>query len=134
MLPREHCSPCRKMVTPETRASPLRVEGTSDIPARPSSSMLRVPFPVASNMVPFFCSPGPCVSTRCLLGILEYVPSYITSSLTDWFFFLVLDIGTPAIEAIPLHSRVLLGLIQATAVRTAGFAAVPLAALAPGVK
>jgi len=54
--------------------------------------------------------------------------------LTDWFFFLVLDIGTPVIEAIPLPRRVLLGLIQATAVRAAGFAAVPLAALAPGVK
>jgi Trk-type K+ transport system membrane component len=73
------------------------------------------------------------VSTHCLLGFLECAASYITSSLTDWFFFLVLDIGTPAIEAIPLHRRVLLGLLQAVAVRAAGFAAVPLAALAPGV-
>ena len=68
------------------------------------------------------------------LEILECVATYITSSFTDWFFFLVLDIGTPIIEAIPLNRRVLLGLIQATAVRAAGFAAVPLAALAPGVK
>ena len=58
----------------------------------------------------------------------------MTSSLTDWFCFLVLDIGTSAIEAIPLNLRVLLGLIQAVAVRAAGFAAVPLAALAPAVK
>ena len=122
------------MVTPEDHASSLWFEGTSDVPARPSSSVLRVPFPVASNMVPSLCSPGPYVSTRCLFGILEYIASYITSSLTDWFCFLVLDIGTPAIEAIPLHQRVLLGLIQAVAVRAAGFAAVPLAALAPGVK
>jgi Trk-type K+ transport system membrane component len=121
------------MVTPEAHASSLRAEGTSDILARPSSSVLRVPLPVASNMVPFIRSPRPCVSTHCLLGFLECAASYITSSLTDWFFFLVLDIGTPAIEAIPLHRRVLLGLLQAVAVRAAGFAAVPLAALAPGV-
>ena len=122
------------MATPETRASPLWVEGTSDIPARPSSSVLRIPFPLTSNMVPFLCSPGPCVSTHRLLRILEHVASHTTSSLTDWFFFLVLDIGTSAIEEIPVHRRVLLGLIQAVAVRAAGFAAVPLAALAPGVK
>ena len=60
--------------------------------------------------------------------------SYVASSLTDWFFFLILDIGTSAIEAIPLNQRVLIGLFQAAAVRTAGFAAVSLAALAPGVK
>ncbi|KAF9650993.1 TrkH-domain-containing protein [Thelephora ganbajun] len=54
--------------------------------------------------------------------------------LTDWFFFLILDIGTSAIEEIPLTLRALLGLMQAAAVRAAGFAAIPLAALAPGVK
>ena len=134
VLARRHCSLCHKMVTPETRACPLWIKGTSDIPARPSSSVLRIPFPLASNMVPFLCSPGPCVSTHCLLGILGHVASYITSSLTDWFFFLILDIGTSAIEEIPLHQRVLLGLIQGVSVRTAGFAAVPLVALAPGVK
>ena len=122
------------MVTPEARANPLRVEGTSNIPARPPSSMLRVPFPIASNMVPSLRSRGSCVSTHCPLGILAYAASHITPSLTDWFFFLVLDIGTDAIEAIPLNQRVLIGLLQASAVRAAGFAAVPLAALAPGVK
>lgn len=30
--PRESFSPCHKMVTPEAHASPLRTEGTSDIP------------------------------------------------------------------------------------------------------
>ena len=38
------------------------------------------------------------------------------------------------IEVIPLGQRVLLGLLQASSVRTSGFASVPLAALAPGVK
>ncbi|KIK67556.1 hypothetical protein GYMLUDRAFT_257413 [Collybiopsis luxurians FD-317 M1] len=53
---------------------------------------------------------------------------------TDWFFFMVLDIGTPAIEAIPLGVRFLAGLLQATAVRAAGFGIVAIAALAPAVK
>ncbi|KAJ8486784.1 hypothetical protein ONZ51_g4604 [Trametes cubensis] len=55
-------------------------------------------------------------------------------NLTDWFFFLVLDIGNPAIANIPLGVRFIIGLLQATAVRAAGFATVTLAALAPAVK
>lgn len=58
----------------------------------------------------------------------------ITSSFTDWFFFMVLDIGTPAIEAIPVGMRFLIGLLQAIAVRAAGFGAVSISALAPAVK
>ncbi|OJT05481.1 Low-affinity potassium transport protein [Trametes pubescens] len=53
---------------------------------------------------------------------------------TDWFFFLVLDIGNPAIANIPLGVRFIIGLLQATAVRAAGFGTVTLAALAPAVK
>ena len=56
------------------------------------------------------------------------------SSVRDRFFFLVLDIGRPAIEDIPVGVRVLLGLLQAAAVRVAGFSSVPVAALAPAVK
>ena len=55
-------------------------------------------------------------------------------SLTDWFFFLVLDIGNPAVTSIPVGVRVAIGLLQATAVRAAGFATVTLSALAPAVK
>ena len=54
--------------------------------------------------------------------------------MTDWFFFLVLDIGNPAIENIPVGVRVIIGLLQATAVRAAGFGTVALSALAPAVK
>ena len=57
-----------------------------------------------------------------------------TCSITDWFFFLVLDIGNPEIDSIPFGTRFLLGLLQATAVRSAGFATVTLSALAPAVK
>lgn len=52
----------------------------------------------------------------------------------DWFFFLVLDIHNPSIAAIPTGVRVLDGLLQATAVRAAGFGIVTLADLAPAVK
>lgn len=55
-------------------------------------------------------------------------------SLTDWFFFMVLDIGNPAIEVVPLNVRFIIGLLQAIAVRAAGFATVSLSALAPAVK
>lgn len=46
----------------------------------------------------------------------------------------MLDIGNPAIESIPVGVRVLLGVLQATAVRAAGFGTVALSALAPAVK
>lgn len=53
---------------------------------------------------------------------------------TDWFFFLVLDIGNPVIEQVPLGTRFAIGLLQAFAVRAAGFGTIALGALAPAVK
>ncbi|KZT21063.1 hypothetical protein NEOLEDRAFT_1139908 [Neolentinus lepideus HHB14362 ss-1] len=58
----------------------------------------------------------------------------VVLNCTDWVSFLVLDIGTPEIQAIPAGTRVLDGLLQATAVRAAGFSTVALSALAPAVK
>ncbi|KAJ7594901.1 cation transport protein-domain-containing protein [Mycena floridula] len=58
----------------------------------------------------------------------------LTLNLTDWFFFMVLDIGNPAIESISLGVRFIIGLLQAIAVRAAGFGTVSLSSLAPGVK
>ncbi|KAF8511515.1 cation transport protein-domain-containing protein [Gautieria morchelliformis] len=55
-------------------------------------------------------------------------------NFTDWFFFVILDIGNPAIKTIPLGTRVAIGLLQATAVRSAGFGTILLSALAPAVK
>ena len=52
----------------------------------------------------------------------------------DWFFFLLLDIGNEAITSIPVGVRIIDGMLQATAVRAAGFAIVSLSALAPAVK
>ena len=55
-------------------------------------------------------------------------------SLTDWFFFLVLNIGNATVEAIPVGTRLLVAAVQAVAVRLAGFQSVAIAALAPAVK
>ena len=56
------------------------------------------------------------------------------SSLTDWFLFLVLDIGNATVEAIPVGTRLIVAAVQAVAVRLAGFQSVPIAVLAPAVK
>ncbi|KAG2132282.1 cation transport protein-domain-containing protein [Suillus bovinus] len=70
----------------------------------------------------------PSYQTWFLLTIL------LMMNLTDWFCFLVLDIGNPDIDSIPLGTRVVAGLYQAIAVRAAGFGIVPLARIAPAVK
>ena len=54
--------------------------------------------------------------------------------LTDWISFMVLDIGNDVVEAIPLGTRLAIGLLQASAVRAAGFATLSISALAPAVK
>ncbi|KAF8608135.1 TrkH-domain-containing protein [Ceratobasidium sp. AG-I] len=58
----------------------------------------------------------------------------LTMVLTDWISFMVLDIGNDVVEAIPLGTRFAIGLLQASAVRAAGFATLSIAALAPAVK
>ena len=55
-------------------------------------------------------------------------------SSTDYFFFLILDIGNAAFDAIPVGVRFAIGALQATAVRAAGFATVSIAELAPAVQ
>ncbi|KAL7412684.1 cation transport protein-domain-containing protein [Mrakia frigida] len=58
----------------------------------------------------------------------------VIMTATDWISFLVLDIGTPAIESLPVGDRIIAGFFQSAAVRAAGFAIVPLNSLAPAVK
>nr|XP_019049169.1 potassium ion transporter [Kwoniella bestiolae CBS 10118]OCF28099.1 potassium ion transporter [Kwoniella bestiolae CBS 10118] len=70
----------------------------------------------------------PSTQTWVLLFVL------ITLTAIDWVSFLVLDIGTPAIESIPVGTRIAAGLLQSVAVRAAGFGIVALGALAPAVK
>ncbi|GEM06126.1 potassiumion transporter [Rhodotorula toruloides] len=52
----------------------------------------------------------------------------------DWASFLILDIGNPQIEALATGVRVIDGLFQAIAVRTAGFAIVSLSTVAPALQ
>ncbi|KAF7968660.1 hypothetical protein HWV62_29741 [Athelia sp. TMB] len=70
----------------------------------------------------------PSHQTWFLLTILVFL------NCTDWLAFLVLDIGNPAIDYLPLGIRFVDGLLQAVAVRAAGFGTVSLAALSPAVK
>ncbi|CAO1616976.1 unnamed protein product [Parajaminaea phylloscopi] len=70
----------------------------------------------------------PSGQTWFLLAIIT------TFTFIDWFFFLILDIGNPEIEHIPLPQRVFDGLFQSVAVRAAGFQVVSLLSLAPAVQ
>ncbi|KZV62678.1 TrkH-domain-containing protein [Peniophora sp. CONT] len=58
----------------------------------------------------------------------------IALNVADWAAFLILDIGIPEIEAIPTGVRVMLGVLQAVAVRLAGFTAFSIATVAPAMK
>ncbi|KAF8470908.1 TrkH-domain-containing protein, partial [Russula ochroleuca] len=51
-----------------------------------------------------------------------------------WFCFLVLNIGIPAFDAVPVGQRFLLGLVQAVSVRFAGFQSIAISVLAPAVQ
>lgn len=66
---------------------------------------LLVPF--SSNLVPFHYDSHSDVSCRISHAIDSKV-----SSITDWLCFLILDIGNPITEAVPVGTRVLIGLLQ----------------------
>lgn len=92
--------------------------------------MLSIPLSFSSNLVFTDCSSllEVCWSTST-------IDKKVTRhSCTDWFFFLVLDIGNPEVSDIPVGTRIAIGLLQAIAVRAAGFATITLAVLAPAVK
>ena len=55
-------------------------------------------------------------------------------SITDWVFFLVLDIGNASFSQLSVWRRMVNELLQVTTIRSAGFTAVPLTSLAPAVK
>lgn len=53
----------------------------------------------------------------------------------DWLFFMVLDLGSKdPVSSIPVGFRVICGLFQAIATRTAGFGVIPLSNLHPAVQ
>ena len=100
--------------------------------SRSSPSMLRLPIPIPSDMVSLDC--GDHAKVRSLNGVMHDTILLTIPSVTDWFFFLVLDIGNATFEAIPLGVRFAIGILQATAVRAAGFVTISLSTLAPAVQ
>jgi len=122
----------RKMDNHETGASGFSTAGNAAFPLGPSPSMFRLSFPFTPNLVSSYHTVRPevrkihyCLYRRALNWYCSF---------TDWFCFMVLDIGNPDIDSIPLGTRFVAGLLQAIAVRAAGFGIVPLAGLAPAVK
>ncbi|EED83408.1 predicted protein, partial [Postia placenta Mad-698-R] len=69
-----------------------------------------------------------------LAGNTAFVGLQFLLHATDWFFFLVLDLGNSAVTSIPIGVRIIDGLLQAVAVRAAGFSVVTLSDLVPAVK
>ena len=61
------------------------------------------------------------------------VLSIVCLNGADWVFFEILNIGNPAVEAIPARYRVLDGLFQAFAVRSGGFYVVNISQLRSGL-
>lgn len=92
--------------------------------------MLPPPVSRRTDMVPSNSPDRTEVSTHCHHARHQLM----TFSCIDWFFFLVLDIGNTEIDSLPFKTRVAIGLLQATAVRAAGFVTVALALLAPALK
>ncbi|EIW80365.1 TrkH-domain-containing protein [Coniophora puteana RWD-64-598 SS2] len=70
----------------------------------------------------------PSHQTWFLFSLLVFLNS------VDWFCFMVLDIGNTVIDSIPLGTRFVAGLLQAAAVRMAGFTIITLSAVSPAVK
>jgi len=96
--------------------------------------VFHIPISISPNLVSSHC--GPWIEVRLVHCVKLYVKVLTSSfsSVTDWFFFMVLDIGNSAFDAIPLGTRFAIGLLQACAVRAAGFGTVAISTLAPAVK
>lgn len=96
--------------------------------------MFHLSLSVTSNLVFGYGTSHFKVGYPQFLSLLPLLTSYFRHSFTDYFFFLVLDIGNTAFDSIPVGVRFAIGALQATAVRAAGFATVPLSQLAPAVQ
>jgi len=94
--------------------------------------MFYLSFPFASNLVPCY-DPGHLEVCEIHRSLYEWILNW-QHSFTDWFSFMVLDIGNPDVDSIPLGTRFIAGLLQAIAVRAGGFNIVPLAGISPAVK
>ncbi|WWD17950.1 hypothetical protein CI109_102395 [Kwoniella shandongensis] len=71
---------------------------------------------------------------RCFVYLFPSTQTWFLGLVMIGLTFLVLDIGTPSIMAIPVGPRIAAAFLQSAAVRAAGFGIVALGALAPAVK
>ncbi|KAE8540063.1 hypothetical protein D1P53_004001 [Cryptococcus gattii VGV] len=71
---------------------------------------------------------------RCFVYLFPSTQTWVLALVMLSLTFLVLDLGTEVIMAIPVGTRIAAGFLQSAAVRAAGFSIVPLAELAPAVK
>ena len=113
---------CSKSVAGQRNAS---------FPLGSPAEVFHISLSLTSNLVFAHCRILPHVR---LCSVYQRATLTTPFRVVDWFFFLVLDIGNPVVEAIPLGPRFAVGLLQATAVRSAGFSGISLAGLAAGVK
>ena len=110
--------------------SPLRDVAFSP---RSSTTLLCVSIPGSSDLV----SPLRSSVTEVIIESIHVksdLANVMPYSSIDFFCFMVLDIGSPVIDSIPLGTRFAVGLLQATDVRASGFSVVPPASLAPAVQ
>ena len=105
-------------------------EGDSSLPTRSSPPVFHLSLPFVPNVV-FVCS-GLHPEVRPSFFSVSLL--HFLSSFSDLFFFLLLDIGNAVIDPIPVGVRFAIGWLQATSVRTAGFAVVALSGIAPSVQ
>ncbi|OCB85096.1 hypothetical protein A7U60_g7721 [Sanghuangporus baumii] len=70
-------------------------------------------------------------SLRFFIQTWILLAAVLLKNVLSYIFFLVLDIGLPIFEAIPLDVRFAIGVLQVFIIRAAGFATTSLSSLAP---
>lgn len=79
-------------------------------------------------------------SRRCFLYLFPSHQTYfllivlVLFSAIEWAGFGILNIGLPTFQALPIRSRVILGLFQGITVRASGLGIVPISTLAPALQ
>ena len=86
--------------------------------------------PNSPGLDPFCLSPPSLQNSNIRRSHIGFISEYRGF---DWFCFMVLNIGIPVYEAIPLGTRFADGLLQSTSARAAGFAVLSLSGLAPAL-
>ena len=92
--------------------------------------MLCLPLPLLPNVVSLCRRLYSYVRLLTCFDVHRRLIAYFFS-FSDFFFFLVLDIGRTVMSSLPVGVQFAVGWLQVACVRTAGFAVVPLSEIAP---